>query len=158
MAAIQHADFSETLLRFSDSLIASTSSQSGQVCVWETQHWPPWSPLNPKSSSSARTRFKPPPRALSSAHTSKRRLWRRGGGTRQANRSSKVRPKRNYPSCERAATSKRKRCSFAALKRAKFSSTSWPQATLSLKYRMRTTWPSMIWRYPMQAMRHAKPI
>ena len=37
MAAIQHADFSETLLRFSDSLIASTSSQSGQVCVWETQ-------------------------------------------------------------------------------------------------------------------------
>lgn len=29
-------DFQEGLLKFSDSLIASTSSENGQVCIWET--------------------------------------------------------------------------------------------------------------------------
>ena len=36
-AGAEVADFSEGLLKFSDSLIASSSSENGQVCVWETQ-------------------------------------------------------------------------------------------------------------------------
>jgi hypothetical protein len=31
------ADFEEGLLKFSNSLMASTSSESGEVCIWETQ-------------------------------------------------------------------------------------------------------------------------
>ena len=31
------ASFEEGLLKFSDSLIASTSSENGQVCIWETK-------------------------------------------------------------------------------------------------------------------------
>jgi len=31
------ADFEEGLLKFSNSLMASTSSENGEVCIWETQ-------------------------------------------------------------------------------------------------------------------------